>query len=322
MTTNKTIREAINVAPIEGYVSDIRIEDTKINGKDAISGEVDVLTSSDSIHTINVFSFKLNKEGKESGLYKGFDTIRREYKSIEQHGKELADKVRIEQAKIGKNEYVGQDGEFKSYPRLTANFINRIKDNDVFEPKAKFTLEMVVASMAEEKRNGEETGRLILKGYVPGYQETNDDIRKIFPFDVVVAESHSVNYVQNTYERGNTVTIFGEIINQTIVTKKEVDVGFGAPQEQVNRREVREFVVTGGTPPYDEDDKNAYSLDMIKTALKNREIAIEKKKDEKKAKTNNQNGNSNGGFGSKPQPADPFSDSGKPIDISDDDLPF
>lgn len=322
MTKEKTMREAINVAPIEGYVNEIRIEDTKISGKDAITGEVDVLTSNDSVHTINVFSFKFNKEGKESGLYKGYDTIRREYKSIKEHGKDAADKVRIDQAKIGKNEYVGQDGEFKSYPRLTANFINRIKDNDVFEPKAKFTLEMVVASMVEEKRNGEETGRLILKGYVPGYQETNDATRKIFPFEVVVAEPHSVGYVQNTYERGNTVKVFGEIVNQIIVTEKQIEVGFGAPQTQTDRKEVREYVVTGGTPPYDEDDKNAYDMDLIKAALKEREAAIEKKKEEKKAKANNQGGSANTGFGTKPAVEDPFADTGKPLDIDESDLPF
>lgn len=324
MTTEKTLRESINNAFIEGLVKDIRIEEKKIGGKDAIAGEIDIQVDSNSIHTINVFSFKYKQNSNEiSGLYKIYSTVKDEYKSIETHGEAEADKVRIEQGRIGKNEYVGQDGEFKSYPHLSTTFINRVRENDVFEPKARFTLEMVVANKTEEKRNGEETGRLILKGYVLGYQEGKDDTKKIFPFEVIVSEPQSVNYVQNTYEKGNTVTVYGEIVNQTIITKKEVEVGFGAPQENIERKTVREYVVDGGTEPLDEEDKNAYDPKLIKEALKKREAAIEKKKEEKAR--NSSQSNTNSGFG-KPNPfneeEDPFADTGKPLDISDEDLPF
>lgn len=56
---------------------------------------------------------------------------------------------------------------------------------------------------------------------------------------------------------------------------------------------------------------------MVAKAVKAREAEIEEKKEKKKAKEKQAQGNksNDNGFG------DPFSES-KPIDISDDDLPF
>ncbi|ALS22193.1 hypothetical protein [Paenibacillus naphthalenovorans] len=274
MTTEKTMREATNIAEVEGLVKDIRIEKKLVSGKDAITGEIDIQVEEGSVHTFRVFSYKLNKEGNESGLYKGIETVMNEYKSIEKHGIEDADKVRITQGKIGLNEYYGQDDQLRSFPQLSTNFINRVTDN--FEPKAKFELEMVVASVKEEVKNEEETGRAIIKGYVPLYGG------KVIPFEVVVAEKKAVDYVLNNYEKGNTVTVFGNIVNNTIVTKKEIEVGFGQPQEKITRTTVREYLVTGGTSPKDEDDEAAFDMELIKKALKERETYLKELKEKKK----------------------------------------
>lgn len=336
-TENKKLQEGINNIHIEGLVKEIRIEEKPIGGKDAISGEIDIQVTPDSIHTINVFSYKLTQEGKVSGLYKTLVTIRDEYKTIDADGIDNADKVRVETSgkfdngKVSKNEYVGQDGEWKSFPRLTAKFVNRLKAGEVFEPQAKFNLEIAVAGTKEEVRNNEETGRLILKGYIVNFQDQKDDFKKIYPFDFIVENPTSVKYVQNNYEKGQTVKIHGDIVNSKIVTKRLVEVGFGDPQEEIERKEVREYIIVSGTPPYDEDDKNAYDVGLIREALKKREAAIEKKKEEK-ANSNNNSSNSNGGFGGSsssqakdlknPFGNDPFSGDGKPLDISDEDLPF
>lgn len=335
-TENKKLQEGINNIHIEGWVKEVRIEEKPVNNKDAISGEIDIQVAPDSVHTVGLFSFKLTQEGKVSGLYKTIVTIRDEYKTIDADGFENADKVRIETSgkfdngKVGKNEYVGQDGEWKSFPRLTAKFVNRIKPGEEFVPQAKFNLEIAVAGMKEEVRNNEETGRLILKGYIVNFQDQKDDTKKIYPFDFVVANPVSVSYVQDHYEKGQTVKIHGDIVNSKLVTKRLVEVGFGEPQEEIERKEVREYIVISGTPPYDADDKNAYDVTLIREALKKREAAIEKKKEEKA--NGNNSSNSNGGFGGStssqaanlrnPFGEDPFSGGGKPIDISDDDLPF
>ncbi|GMX64524.1 hypothetical protein Elgi_37930 [Paenibacillus elgii] len=308
-TENKNQRESENFVELEGFVHDINIEETTVDGKEAITGEINIQVGDDSIHTINIFSYKINKKGKESGLYKGYQTIKNEYKSINDHGKECADKVRIDEksgGKISLNEYVGQDGEWKSYPKISASFINRLKSNDVFTPKAKFNLEMAVASVKEEMKNDVETGRAIIKGYVAGYEG-----KTVFPFEVVVADPQAVNYVTSTYEKGSTVTVYGDIINRTIETKKEIEAGFGKPQEKIDRKTVREFLVVGGSTPLEEDDERAFSAAFVKKGIKEREAMIEEKKAKKKVQTKKEESQFN-----------KDRDKGMIVDISDDSLPF
>jgi hypothetical protein len=307
-TAVKQLREATNNTHIEGIVADVRIEEKNYNGVDSISGEIDIKVSEDSVHTIKVFSNKINKKGTESGLYKGIQTIKNEFKSIEKNGIEDADKVRIDAGQIGRNDYYGEDGLLRSFPQLKANFVNRVQSNDVFEPKAEFSLEMYIFSINEEKdKDQESTGRLLIKGFVPVYEG------KVIPFDLVVNEDNA-EYVSNTYEKGQTATFYGEIVNRMIITKTEVKVGFGKPKEDVKRFSVREYLVNSATDPLDADEENskAYNPKEIKKAVEAREKALIVLKDKKK---------------NKPEPAkekNPFKkETNKPaVDISDEDLPF
>lgn len=309
MAEQTTIREAVNNVVIEGTVAEVRIETKNSNGKEFITGEVDIQTDENSTHTVKVFANKLNKEGKESSLYKGIETIMNEYKSIASYGKDEADRVRITQGKIGLNEYVGQDDTIKSYPQLSANFINRLTATEEFSPKAEFEVEMFVHSVTEEVKNDEETGRALLKGFVPVYGG------KVIPFTFVVADEDAVDYVNNNYEAGSTVTVYGDIVNRVNVTKKEVEVGFGKPQEKITRTTVREYVVTGGTPPLDEDDAKAYKKEVIKKALVEREAYLEEMKAKKKEGASKPAATEKKGFGTK------TSETKKKV-TSDDSLPF
>ncbi|WP_186331660.1 hypothetical protein [Paenibacillus xylanexedens] len=321
MTNEKQLKEAENKVHIEGTIAEVKIEEDKLpDGREIIKGDIDIQVDEDSIHTVSMFSMKYKQDKTINGIYKGILTIKNEYKS--------GDKVRITQGSVRLNEYIGQDGTLKSYPQINSNFVNRVKDTDVFEPKATFAFEMVVANVKEEIKNDEETGRAIVKGYIPIYGG------EVIPFETVVADPNAVNYVTSNYEKGQTVSLHGDIVNQTIVTRKEIEVGFGDPQEKIDRKTIREYVVKGGSAPYEEDDKNAFDPQLVVKAVKAREAKIEAMKEKKKAKENSGSTKGNG-FGSKSDDPfaednatkkskniDPFSDDGKPIDISDDDLPF
>lgn len=309
MTENQTaLREAANSAVIEGVLAELRLEVRDINEKEAITGEIDVKTGEDSIHTLRVFAYRYNKEGKESGIYKGLKTVMDEYKSIASHGVDEADKVRITQGKIGLNEYYVQD-ELKSFPQLSTNFINRLKPTDEFNPRAQFELEMYVHSVVDEIKNEEETGRAILKGYVPLYGG------KVIPFSLIVADAAAVDYVKNNYETGSTVTVYGDIVNSIKIKRIEIEVGFGKPQEKITSTTVREYVVTGGSVPMDEDDPKAYKQEAIRKALTEREIYLNELKN--KNKDDKQKNNTKKGFDTKTT-AKP--NNSKTINV--DDLPF
>lgn len=314
MTEQNTLRQAHNEVAVEGLLQEVRLEERKTgDGREFIGGEIDIEVSEGSIHTFRVFSMKLKKDGSENGIFKGLLTVKDEYLSTAKVGKESADKVRVTAGQLGINDYVGGDGQVKSYPQLSTNFINRVQANDEFSPKAEFEVELVIQSIIEETdKEGEETGRIKLKGFVPQFGGG------IAPLEFV-AEGEGAEYIKDTYEKGQTVKIYGDIVNKVEITKIHEEVGFGKPKEKVKRNFVREYLITGGLEPYDEENVNTYDVKAIGKALTEREVHLEGliKKAEEKAK-----GGSKGakkeekkGFGSKPSEK-------KTIDISDDDLPF
>jgi hypothetical protein len=286
------LREAVNQVIIEGILQEIRLEETTVNDKTAITGEIDIRTDDHSVHTLRVFSYKYKQDGSENSIYKGLQTVMNEYKSIAQYGKEDADKVRVTAGKLGVNEYYGQDGQLKTFPQLSTNFINRVQANDEFNPRAEFEVELYVHSVIDEIKNDEETGRAIIKGYLPLYGG------KIVPLQFVVENEKAVDYVKDNYEAGSTVKIYGDIRNSVIVTKTTEEVAFGKPKEKIKSTTVREYVVTGGSEPYDEDDSRAYSKDVIKKALVERETYLEELKNKSKKESNSAS-NSKKGFDTK-----------------------
>ncbi|WP_340191366.1 hypothetical protein [Bacillus amyloliquefaciens] len=304
MAENKTVlREASNVVTIEGTLAEVKHTEWK-SGK-GLNIELDIEVAPNEVHTVKGFSKYKKDDGTDNAIAKGYQTIIKEYKSIAEHGREQADKVRITQGKIGLNEYYAQ-GIFKSYPQLTTNFVNRLDANEEFNPRAEFDVELFVKNVTEEKVKGEETGRVNLNGYIPLYGG------KVIPFEFVVTKEGS-QYVENNYEKGSTVNVFGKIINfkeQKVTTKT---AAFGEDKKEITTNSKREYLITGGNDPYDEDSKNAFKADAIKKALTEREIYL----DELKNEGGNENNKKSGFGGSAPN-----NKPSKPVEISDDDLPF
>jgi hypothetical protein len=317
MTEQKqsTLRQADNEVVVEGILSEVNLVERESAAKENyINGKIIIEVGEGETHTFSVFCKELKKDGTENKLYEGLQTVIKDYISVAKVGKEEADKVRIKQGQLGVNDYA-QAGVLKSFPELSTNRITRVKPNEKFEPKAKFDVELVVQSVSEETdRDGEETGRVKVKGYVPQFGG------KIAPLEFV-ADGAGAEFIRENYEAGHTVNINGLIINRVETKVTETEQGFGKPKKKVTEKFFREFLITGGSEPYDEEDKNAYKMEVIKKALAEREVYLEGliKKDEEKSKKGNKGAakkeEKKGGFGTKPSEK-------KTIDISDDDLPF
>ena len=196
-------------------------------------------------------------------------------------GEKLAEKIRITSGELKKNEYVGRDGQLKSFPQYTTNFINRVEMGDDFNPTATFKVEVYIQALVPEIKNEEETGRLIIKGLVPLYGG------KVVPQEFVVANEKAVAYIEQNYETGSTVKLKGNIVNSVEVIKTTTESGFGEDFEEIKRNTVRELLVTGGTPVYEEGSTKAYTIEQIKSALIERETMIEEMKAKAKERANN-----------------------------------
>ncbi|MGA4713082.1 hypothetical protein [Bacillus safensis] len=304
---NTELREALNKVVVEGTLAEIRSNEWKNENGKGISIELDIETDEFSVHTLKGMSSFKTKEGKESKKAKAFETMINEYKSIANSSREEADKIRAE-GKLGLNEYFTND-ELKSYPELTLNFARR-QSKEEFDPKAEFDVELFVKNVAQERANGEETERAVLNGYIPLYGG------KVIPFSFVVTEEGS-EFVADNYEKNSTVNVYGEIVNYKERTEKEKESAFGKPKVEVKTKTKREFLVTAGLDPYDEDSKKVFNPEIIEKALNEREIDLEQKQKQSNNTGSSNNNNKKGGFGGKPSTTN-----NKPVTIADDDLPF
>ncbi len=302
-----TLRQADNKVFIEGLLLEKEfITDKTKDGEEYIRGEVQIETGENESHTVKFFSKKFKKDGSENGVYKSLSTVANEYKTVADVGREEADKVRITNGEIRLNDYVGQDGMLRSFPEISSNFINRVQTVEEYKPRAEFDVEICVQSIMKEVKDEEETGRAIIKGVIPLYGG------RVIPFEFIVADEGAVSYVENNYEAGSTVRIYGDVVNRKEVIITKVEGGFGKPKEDRKTITTREYLVTGGSEPYDEESPKVFNPEAIRKALAEREVYLE----ELKNKKNDQNSKSEvkTGFDTKA--------TSKKADVNIDDLPF
>lgn len=284
--TNQTVlREAQNNITVEGLLLEKEVKQgTSAAGKEFMSVKLQVETGAQSQHQVELFAMKLKKDGTENGIYTSLNTVANEYKAVQDVGREQADYVTTNSAKIQLNDYVGGDGQLRAFPQISATFINRVENREPV-PQATFKVEAVVDRILEEinKETEEETGRAILHTYIALYGG------KVIPFEFKVNED-GASYVVDNYEKGDTVLVYGDIVNQTEKIVKKTVAAFGKDSEDVIYNNTREYQINGGSEAYEEENTNKYDTELIKKALVQRETYLEELKVKKQNQTNSNNG--------------------------------
>lgn len=276
--TKTNLRQANTKATAVGLLTDKKLEiktDPK-DGEKHIEGTVTVKTSDKNFVTFSVYSKEKKKNGEENKAYAGLVTVMNEFQSVADVG-DNADYIRVNGQL---NPYRGQNGnEVIGY---RGSFFNRIRNVETIEPEACFETEMFIQSIVPEMgkdTDGEmtETGRLKITGWVPTYNG-------IEPVDLIVPEDLA-DACENTYEPGQTVEFYGDIINNSIEETIEKPVAFGKPKKEVRRTYVNELIVTGGSDAYEDEegDHVPYDADAIKGAIADRNAAIEEAKNKAKS---------------------------------------
>lgn len=283
------IRQADNRAKAEGYLSEKKLELVDVNGNNIIKGNITIQTSADNFVTFSVYIAEKTKNGGENRAFAGMKTVMEEYKSIADVGKENADKVRVTNGQINPYTRADEAGNLMEGLNYRTNFINRVRESDEFDPHAEFEVEMYVAAFVPEIKNDAETGRQIIKGYVPTYNGI-ESLTLVAPCD---GEVNWADLVSQNYTIGRTGRFFGTMENHRIETITEIPLLGGAMKKEKSFKYENELLITGISEPYGEDDENAYSVDVIKAALAEKKI----ENDRKIAEAKERKGNS-GGFAS------------------------
>ena len=271
MTTTE-LREAQNNVEIIGSIKKIELEEKNTkSGRPAIMGTVtvEVKENPERIHNIKVkvFSFKLKKDGSENGLYKGYSTVKNEYKP--------GDRVKVT-GSLTINEYYGQNGNLVSFNEVKAVFFNRLEGEEAnIQDRAIATLEMVVKGMETElNQEGIPTGDMNVDAFTVGYNSS------IIPLiDLKVGQALAQTF-QGMYYAGSTGRITIKINNYATLMEEEVQTqqaGFGAA-ERVESNVVTNYTnnleIIGGDLPYT-DGVNNYSPQQIEDADKIRALALQ-----------------------------------------------
>lgn len=286
METKTNLRQANTKATAVGLLTDKKMEiktDPK-TGEKHIEGTVTVKTSDKNFITFTVYSKEKKNDKTDNKTYAGLITVMNEFQSVVDAG-DNADYIRVNGQL---NPYRGQNGnEIIGY---RGSFFNRIRNVENLETDASFEVEMFIQSIVPEMgkdADGEmsETGRLKITGWVPTYNG-------IEPVDLIVPEDLA-DACENTYEPGQTVEFYGDIINNSIEEIIEKPVAFGKPKKEVRRTYINELVVTAGSKPYDGDEETdkdhvPYDRGVIEGAIAERNTAIEEAKN--KAKSGNTGG--------------------------------
>lgn len=268
-TTQTNLRQSNAKAISEGIVSEIDLKEVTEEGKKRIEGSVTIKTDDVNFVRYNVKVNEKTASGADNKTYAGIQTVMNEYKSIAQVGEDEADRVRVSG---DLNIYTGaMDGVTRV--GYKSNFFNRLKNPDEMEQKAEFTIEVFINSITPEVNSeGEETGRINVKGWTVTFAGV-EPITLIADGDVAAA-------VDSTFEPGQTVEFYGDIVNNRIEKVTEIPVAIGKPRRKVETSYKNELIITGASEAYEEgvSAEKPYEADTIKAAIQERQNKLEEAK--------------------------------------------
>lgn len=276
MAEKTNLRQADAKVEVVGLVSELELEESVKDSKKAIKGEVVVQTGDINFVTFSVYVSEKKNDGTDNPGYKGIKTVMDTYKSISKVGREEATKVVINNGRIAPNTFLSKrDGKAHTSMRYQNTFFSTYEGSpENFEPKASFELEMIITSITNEtyttgENKGEETGRVIVKGWMPTYSG-------IEPITLIAPEEYGVaDAILDNYSPNQTVKFYGDIINSRAEFYEEIPVKIGKPIKKKRTIYKDEMIITGASEAYDEDTPiKPYDVEAVRQAITERENKI------------------------------------------------
>lgn len=287
------MREALNKLTIIGTLKNKKVTyGTTKSGDGFISVDLTIQSKEDD----KVNAHKVSLWSKQTGkLAKGFETVANEYKSIDEHGEDVADRIKVE-GSFDMNEYA-KDGVIKTGTRCKGVFVSRVTDESI-KDVAGVQLECVVMNNQPEIKDGSITGRTLVKLFNVGYNNSINEYN-----NVVVEKELSADY-EKMFPVGTTAKFFVRLDNYAVVEETQAQtqgtIGFGQALANVGGGTVKEYVnqnvIVGG----DVVLMGKYSNEEIQEMNKLRELAKNEKLQAPSTPPASTQSTSTPGFGAMP----------------------
>ncbi len=289
---NQEIRQALNKIEITGVVKEHKLDTGKTSeGDKYINGSLVIKAGEFTEVTVKVFVSETTSKGKVKKAYENLEKILKgEVKTMAEVSEEEAVKVRL----WGNEGFTPQFKEEIFKPENAAEVITKIGvdlgfgnvtlDNSITSEdyKATFDVEMFVEAVEEElDKNDEETGRVIVKGWVPVYGGS------VIPLEIkagiVEDENGEFDFaedIRNNIDLESTLNFWGNIDFKTIIEKTSKGGSLGRAKVEEKRTYVHDLIAVGGDLI---EGENEYDIEDIKQAT----IERENKKQEVQDKAEN-----------------------------------
>ncbi len=211
----------------------------------------------------SMFATEFTSTGKPNPAWKSLNDLRL-MKTAQNVGIDNASHVRCTGDSLQENNFVSRNGQLINGWQIRGSFINEAKVADV----ASFVTDIFIMDMHDEvDREGDTTGRLIIKGGIVQYGGRLDVV------EFIVEQPDTVEYISRNWEVNGTVTVKGRI--RVLSQEEEVQSsGWGEDVPETTTRFVRELIITTGDDECKEEDF-AYDPVEIKKAFNDRKAAIE-----------------------------------------------
>lgn len=251
----------MDVAPGEGKLSDgrtykratVTVRVTQTYGGKTETSDIQV----------GMFATEFTSTGKPNPAWKSLNDLM-QMNTAQNVGVDRASHVRLTGTTLQENNFVSRSGQLITGWQLRGSFINEAKVSDV----ASFVTDIFIMDMHDEvNREGDTTGRLIVKGGIVQYGGKLDIV------EFIVESPDAVEYISRNWEVNGTVTVKGRIrvLSQEEETQSS---GWGEDVPDTTTRFVRELIIVTGDDECKEEDF-AYDPVEIKKAFNERKAAIE-----------------------------------------------
>ena len=215
---------------------------------------------------VSMFASQFTSKGTPNPAYQSLQDLRK-MKTAQDHGIDGADTVRITGASIRENNFVSKSGQLISGWQINTSFVNAGSTADV----ASFILDIFIMDMSPElDRDGDETGRLCIKGALVQYGG------KVDVLNFIVEAPDTVDYIQSHWNVNETNTVKGRI---RVTSKEEKhdaasSSSWGEDVPDTTTRMIRELIITKGDDEGKEEDF-AYDPNEIRKGFNVRKAEIE-----------------------------------------------
>lgn len=215
-----------------------------------------------------IFAPQYKKDGGLNPMYARLQELK-SLKTIQNVGYDAADSIRLNNVQIQENNFVSRSGQLVSGWQLRPSFF---EVNSTIKEAATFKVEIFILDMREEMdRDGEPTGRLIVKGGIVQYGGMLDVV------EFYVEAPDTIEHISRNWQINDTLLAKGYIRWCAQVEKaapRQDSWGEDIPESAPRMK--RELIITTGDPE-GRDEEFAYDPAEIKKAFNVRKANIEQK---------------------------------------------